>query len=78
MLRIKPLTNPYHSRLDLDPTNDNAEMNDLDCTDALTHHIHDFLTWPDAKTHALVLMPDGMPYFDTPCRNEVAIPGSPS
>lgn len=71
---VKPLTDLYLSRLALDPKNDAAAMNDIDCIEVLTHHVHDFLIWPDAKAHALMLMPYGMAYIFTPCQNEVSLP----
>lgn len=45
-----------------------------DCIDAVKDRNYSFLLWPDASRHALIIVPNGMTYIDTPCANEVAIP----
>lgn len=66
---IPALTALYLSRATLDPSTD------ADCLHSLASYDHlSFLVWPDAKAHALMLMPNGMAYVDTPCQNPVAIP----
>jgi hypothetical protein len=74
LARVKPLTDFYLGLLATAPPNDLAELNHDDCAAILTQGVHDFQIWPDAKAHALMLMPDGLVYVDTPCQNPVAIP----
>ena len=45
-----------------------------ECIEAVKDRNYSFLLWPDAGRHALIIVPDGMAYIDTPCMNEVAIP----
>lgn len=71
---VRPLTDLYLTELASAPPNELADLNDLDCADILTRELHGFLMWPNAKTHALMLMPNDLAYVFTPCQNPVALP----
>lgn len=72
LAKYKPLTDLYLEYPN--PQSDPTYGGPIDCTNILSTEAHEFLLWPDAAKHALIMEPVGLAYVFTACEVPTEIP----